>query len=458
MRSSTPKVLHRISGRPLVGHVLATASGLAPEHILLVVRHERDAVVAAIDEGMLGLIVVDQDEVLGTGRAVELAVAALPDDFDGDIVVLSGDVPLLEAATVALLVERHRLAHSAATLLSVVPPDPTGYGRVIRDDHGLVDRIVEHADATEIEREIGEINSGTYVFALAALRTALPRVGTANANREMYLTDVVALLREDGYPVAAEIAADPASVVGINDRVQLAEAERLLNARIIRAHQMSGVTIRDPQSTWIDVDVTIGADSELLPGTQLRGATAIGTNAVVGPDTTLTDCEVGDFAVVTRTEATLAVIGTAANVGPFSYLRPGTILGAAGKIGAFVETKNAVIGKGSKVPHLSYVGDAEIGEGTNLGASTITANYDGVQKHRTVIGDHVHTGVHNSLVAPITIGDDATIGAGAVIRKDVPPGALALSVAPQRNIEGWAQRQASENATDDAADDDAPGA
>ncbi|HWK20195.1 MAG TPA: bifunctional UDP-N-acetylglucosamine diphosphorylase/glucosamine-1-phosphate N-acetyltransferase GlmU [Microbacteriaceae bacterium] len=442
MRSATPKVLHQISGRTLIGHVLTTARELAPEHVVVVVRHERDAVVAAIDEATPGLTIVDQDEIPGTGRAVELAIAALPAAFDGDVAILSGDVPLLGPAELGVLLERHRASAAAATLLTAALADATGYGRIVRGGDGLVDRIVEHADASTEERLIGEINSGTYVFAAAALRTSLPRIGSHNAQGEKYLTDAIGILRGDGLPVAATLADEPASVAGINDRVQLAEAERVLNARIVRGHQRAGVTIRDPHTTWIDVDVTIGQDSEILPGTRLRGATTIGQNAIVGPETTLTDTEVGDLAVVTRTEATLAVIGTASNVGPFAYLRPGTVLGAAGKIGTFVETKNTTIGKGSKVPHLSYVGDTEIGEGTNLGASTITANYDGVNKHRTRIGSHVHTGVHNSLVAPVEIGDGATVGAGAVVRKDVPAGALTVSVAPQRNIEGWAARHA----------------
>jgi len=458
MRSATPKVLHQISGRTLIGHVLTTARELAPEHVVVVVRHERDAVVAAIDESTPGLTIVDQDEIPGTGRAVELAVAALPLAFDGDVAILSGDVPLLGPAELSVLLDRHRASGAAATLLTAALSDATGYGRIVRGADGLVDWIVEHADASAEERLIGEINSGTYVFAAAALRTALPRVGAQNAQGEKYLTDTIGILRGDGLPVAATVADEPASVAGVNDRVQLAEAERVLNTRIVRGHQRAGVTIRDPQTTWIEVDVTIGQDSEILPGTRLRGATTIGENAIIGPDTTLTDTEVGDLAVVTRTDATLAVIGTAANVGPFAYLRPGTVLGAAGKIGTFVETKNTSIGKGSKVPHLSYVGDTEIGEGTNLGASTITANYDGVNKHRTRIGSHVHTGVHNSLVAPVEIGDDATIGAGAVVRKDVPPGALAVSVAPQRNVEGWAVRHAEDADAGTPGDANAHGA
>ncbi len=437
MKSATPKVLHTIAGRTLLGHVLETARELAPAHTVVVVRHERDRVVAAIDESLPGLVVVDQDEIAGTGRAVELAVAALPADFDGEVVVLSGDVPLLRADAVGLLVEMHRAHGVAAVVLSAELEEPAGYGRIVRAADGDVDRIVEERDADAAIRGIREINSGTYVFAVGALRSAIARVGSANAQGERYLTDVIGILRGDGLPVRAFTAPDARVVLGVNDRVQLAEAERILNARIVRRHQLAGVTVRDPQTTWIDVDVAIGADSEILPGTQLRGATTIGAGALIGPDTTLTDTEVGDFATVERAVALLAVIGAGATVGPFAYLRPGTVLGAAGKIGTYVETKNAIIGRGSKVPHLSYIGDAEIGEDTNLGASTITANYDGVDKHRTRIGSHVHSGVHNSLVAPVEIGDGATLGAGAVIRKDVPPDALGISVAPQRNVEGW---------------------
>jgi len=455
MRSARPKVLHEIAGRPLLAHVLATASELAPQHTVVVVRHERDQVVAAIESTVPGLIVVDQDEVPGTGRAVELAVAALPAGFDGDVVVLSADVPLLVPANIRVLLAQHRGDGAAATILSAKVSDPTGYGRIVRDTRGLVERIVEEVDATDDERAIEEINSGTYVFDARLLRDALATIGTANAQAEKYLTDVIGGLRERGHVVSAHVAPDALAVLGVNDRSQLAEAERILNSRIIRRHQLAGVTIRDPQTTWIDVDVAIGPDTEILPGTQLRGATTIGSGATIGPDSTIRDCEIGDGATVSRTDATLAVIEAGATVGPFAYLRPGTVLGAGGKIGTFVETKNSRIGRGSKVPHLSYVGDAEIGEGTNLGASTITANYDGVSKHRTTIGSHVHTGVHNSLVAPVTIGDGATIGAGATIRKDVPPGALALSVAPQRNIEHWAEQHGASAKGDESGSDDA---
>ena len=439
MKSSRPKVLHSIAGRSLIGHVLATARELEPRVVIAVVRHERDAVIASISELAPDVVFVDQDDVPGTGRAVEVALAALPEGFEGDVIVVSGDVPLLDAPTLAALITEHRAASAAATLLSAVLDDATGYGRVIRNPEGALDRIVEQKDATEAERAVTEINSGTYVFSVDALRVQLPLVGTQNLAGEKYLTDVVGLLRASGLAVSALPVSDGWMVSGVNDRVQLAEASRRMNSLIVRRWQMAGVTVQDPATTWIDADVTLAEDVELLPGTQLKGATLIQRGATVGPDTTLVDCEVGENAVVKRTDATLAVIGAGASVGPFAYLRPGTYLGADGKIGAFVETKNSTIGAGSKVPHLSYIGDTTVGEQSNIGAGTITANYDGVNKSATVVGSHVRTGSHNVFVAPVSIGDGAYTGAGTVVRKDIPAGSLAITVAPQRNMSGWVE-------------------
>ena len=439
MRSALPKVLHRIGGRPLVGHVLDTARDLAPQRVLVVVRHERDQVAEAVLGVSPEVVVVDQDEIPGTGRAVEVALDQL-DGFDGDVLVLSGDVPLLDADTLAALIEAHRTAAAAATLLSAIVDDPTGYGRVIRDADGGVDRIVEQKDATAEEAAAREINAGVYVFRATELRTELARVGTANAQGEKYLTDVIGLLRGDGLTVSATVAADVAVTLGVNDRAQLADAGKRLNARTVRRWQLAGVTIQDPDTTWIDVTATLAPDVTVLPNTHIQRATTIAAGAVVGPDTSLVDCEVGEDARVTRTDATLAVIGAGATVGPFAYLRPGAVLGDGGKVGTFVEIKNSTIGADSKVPHLSYIGDTTIGRGVNLGAGAITANYDDVAKHRTEIGDEVHSGSHNVFVAPVRIGDGAKTGAGAVIRKDVPAGALALSVAPQRNVEGWVEK------------------
>lgn len=451
MKSATPKILHPLAGIPLVGHVLATASALEPSHVIAVVRYERDAVAAVITKVLPQTVIVDQDDVPGTGRAVEVALAALPADFTGDVVVISGDVPLLDAGTLGELIAAHRAHACAATVLSAVLGDATGYGRIVRAPDGSVDRIVEQKDAGDVELAITEINSGSYVFRVAELRSELPKIGTHNAQGEKYLTDVVALLRASG----AEVDALPAShgwiVAGVNDRVQLAEAAKRLNRMIVRGWQLAGVTIQDPATTWIDRDAVLAEDVEILPGTQIKGATKIERGAVVGPDTTLVDCEIGEYAVVKRTDATLAVIGASATVGPFAYLRPNSVLGPGGKIGTFVETKNATIGAGSKVPHLSYIGDTEIGVGSNIGAGTITANYDGVNKHRTAVGSHVRTSSHNVFVAPVRIGDGAYTGAGTVVRKDVPAGALAISVAPQRNMMGWVEQKRPGSAAAEAA-------
>ncbi|SIS07483.1 bifunctional UDP-N-acetylglucosamine diphosphorylase/glucosamine-1-phosphate N-acetyltransferase GlmU [Microbacterium sp. RURRCA19A] len=439
MRSRTPKILHAVGGRPLVGHVLDTAASLDPARIVVVVRHERDRVAETITELAPGVVIVDQDEVPGTGRAVEAALGAL-EDFAGDVLVLSGDVPLLETHTLAGLLQAHRSGGTAVTLLTAEVDDPQGYGRVIRDDARAVRRIVEQKDATADEAAVTEINVGVYVFRAAPLRDQLARIGTANAQGEKYLTDVVALLRDAELGVAASVTPDAAAALGVNDRIQLSEAGRTLNARTVRHWQREGVTVVDPATTWIDVTAVLAPDVTLLPNTHVRGATVIAAGATIGPDTSLVDCEVGEDAAITRTDATLAVVEAGATVGPFAYLRPNARVGVNGKVGTFVEVKNSSIGEGSKVPHLSYIGDTEIGRNVNLGAGAITANYDDIAKHRTVIGDEVHSGSHNVFVAPVTIGDGAKTGAGAVIRKDVPAGALALSVAPQRNIEGWVEK------------------
>jgi len=312
MKSVTPKVLHNLAGVPIIGHVLATAGELNAAHVLTVVRHERDAVVAVIADLMPSAVLVDQDDVAGTGRAVELAMSALPDDFDGEVVIVSGDVPLLDAATVAGLLEEHRAGSAAATVLTAILDDATGYGRVIRASDGAVDRIVEHKDATLDELEIREINSGTYVFSASALRVHLPGLGSANAQGEKYLTDVVAALRADGADVIGVQVREPWLVAGINDRVQLAETARRLNDMIVRGWQLAGVTIREPQSTWIDLQATLAEDVELLPGTHIIGPTAIERGAIIGPETSLDACEVGEGAIVRRTDATLAVIGAGA--------------------------------------------------------------------------------------------------------------------------------------------------
>lgn len=463
MRSATPKVLHTLGGRSMVGHALASARALQPERVAVVIRHERERVAAHVLEVDPGVLLVDQDDVPGTGRAVQVAMTALDgaaqaaaaqgeDDraadgaaahsvLDGAVVVVAGDVPLLDAGTLGQLLAAHAADGNAVTVLTTEVPEPTGYGRILREPGtGDVLGIVEEKDADEAQRAVTEINTSVYVFEARVLRAALARLGRDNAQGEVYLTDVLAIARGDGGHVRALRTDDRLGVEGVNDRVQLAVLRAELNRRLLEDWMREGVTVVDPATTWVDVDVELARDVTLLPNTQLHGATTVGEGATVGPDTTLTDVEVGPGATVVRTHGSLSVIRDGATVGPFAYLRPGTDLGAGGKIGTFVETKNAQIGTGSKIPHLSYVGDATIGEHSNVGAASVTVNYDGVHKHRTVIGSHARTGSDNMFVAPVVVGDGAYTGAGTVVRRDVPPGALAVSAGSQRNIEGWVQR------------------
>jgi bifunctional UDP-N-acetylglucosamine pyrophosphorylase/glucosamine-1-phosphate N-acetyltransferase len=437
MRSQKPKVMHELAGLPLLGHVLATAHALDAAHVIPVIRHQKEALAEYITAFFPTAKIAEQDAVPGTGRAVECGLESLPADFEGAVVVTSGDVPLLDVATLNALLEVHLDEKNAATILTAIMDDPTGYGRVVRAENGSFLQIVEHRDATDEQLEIAEINAGVYVFDAASLRAALAKVGSHNAQGEKYLTDVAAGLLSEGQKVHAVAVTDNWLVAGINDRVQLSEVAAELNYRICSAWQRAGVTILDPASTWIDVTVSIGEDAVILPGTHLRGFTTIGSAATIGPEVFMTDTQVGNGASVIKSHVSASKIGDGASVGPFAYLRAGTDLGADGKIGTFVETKNAKIGRGSKVPHLSYVGDAEIGEESNIGAGTIFANYDGINKHRSKIGSHVRSGSHNVFVAPITIEDGAYTAAGSVIRKDVASGELAMNVAPQRNLAGW---------------------
>ncbi|GGK48849.1 bifunctional UDP-N-acetylglucosamine diphosphorylase/glucosamine-1-phosphate N-acetyltransferase GlmU [Nocardia camponoti] len=446
MRSKTPKVLHPLAGRSMLSHALHAADEIDPAHLITVVGHDREKVESAVGEVAKKLArEIDcavQDQQLGTGHAVQCALTALPDDFTGDLLVTSADVPLLDGHTLAALLDEHRsyADRPAVTVLTFVPDDANGYGRIVRDDDGSVAEIVEHADATPEQARITEVNSGVYAFDATVLRTMIKRLSTANAQHELYLTDVLKLAREAGHPVHGARLVDSNKVTGVNDRVQLAEAGATLNRYILERHMRNGVTIIDPATTWIDASVRISRDAVLRPGTQLFGTTEIGEDAEIGPDTTLTDVAVGAGASVIRTHGTGARIGDGASVGPFAYLRPGTVLGDEGKIGTFVETKNASIGAHTKVPHLTYVGDATIGEYSNIGASSVFVNYDGVTKHHTVVGSHVKTGCDTMFIAPVTVGDGAYSGAGTVLRRSVPPGALAVSGGPQRIIENWVQR------------------
>ncbi|MGA9747069.1 MAG: bifunctional UDP-N-acetylglucosamine diphosphorylase/glucosamine-1-phosphate N-acetyltransferase GlmU [Nocardioides sp.] len=440
MKSKTMKVLHPVAGRSMLGHVLHAALSVHPERVVAVVGHGREQVGPHVLEQVPSALLAVQETQEGTGHAVRMGIDALRAETGaprGTVVVMYGDTPLLEGTTVSALVSDHESAGRAITVLTGELEDPFGYGRVIRDVDGHVVAIVEQKDADEHQAAVREINSGVYAFDGAFLEQALGRIGNDNVKGEYYLTDVVAIANADGLSVGAHRINDVLQTEGANDRGQLAALGAELNRRIVERWMRDGVTVMDPATTWIDADVTLEADVTILPGVQLLGATAIAEDAVVGPDSTLKDVEVGRGARVVRTHAELAVVGDGATVGPFSFLRPGTVLGAGGKIGGFVETKNAQIGAGAKVPHLSYVGDAEIGEGTNIGAGTIFANYDGVEKHRTTVGRHAKTGSHNTFIAPVTIGDGASTGGGTVVRRDVPPGALAVSTGPQRNLEGW---------------------
>ncbi|WP_326545485.1 bifunctional UDP-N-acetylglucosamine diphosphorylase/glucosamine-1-phosphate N-acetyltransferase GlmU [Mycolicibacterium sp. ND9-15] len=445
MRSDTPKVLHTLAGRSMLAHALHAVAEVAPEHLVVVVGKDRERVMPAIErlaaELGRGIDTAVQEQQLGTGHAVECGLSALPAEFAGTVVVTSGDVPLLDAETLADLTSTHNARPTAATVLTTTLVDPTGYGRILRTADGEVTGIVEQADASPAQRAIAEVNAGVYAFDVTALRSALGRLRSDNAQQERYLTDVISIVRSDGHVVRAKHVDDSTLVAGVNDRVQLAELGAELNRRIVAAHQRAGVTVVDPATTWIDVDVTIGRDAVVQPGTQLLAGTRIGDRCQIGPDTTLTDVTVGEAASVIRTHGSSSTIGAGAAVGPFAYLRPGTVLGADGKLGAFVETKNATLGAGTKVPHLTYVGDADIGEHSNIGASSVFVNYDGETKSRTTIGSHVRTGSDTMFVAPVTIGDGAYTGAGTVVRDDVPPGALAVSGGTQRNIEGWVERK-----------------
>ena len=371
MKSATPKVLHEIAGIPILGHVLATAHSLSASKVLAVLRHEKELIENYVNSHFPKTEIVTQDEIPGTGRAVEQALSALG-EFSGDVLILSGDVPLLDVESISQLIQSHQSAQAEGSLISVVLENPNGYGRILRGAGGAGARdlkgIVEHSDANAEELEISEVNAGVYVFDAQSLRAHLAQVGMQNAQGEKYLTDVVGLMLQAGKRLQAQEILDPYLVAGVNDRAQLSELAAELNARIVKAWQLAGVTIQEPHSTWIDVTVQLGEDVTLLPSTRLHGLTRIVVGLVVGPDTTLRDVEVGEGAKISRTQADSAKVLDGASVGPFAYLRPGTELGPDGKIGAFVETKNAKIARGAKVPHLSYVGDASIGEGANIGA------------------------------------------------------------------------------------------
>ncbi|HEY5834197.1 bifunctional UDP-N-acetylglucosamine diphosphorylase/glucosamine-1-phosphate N-acetyltransferase GlmU [Streptomyces sp.] len=468
MKSATPKVLHAICGRSLVGHVVAASRALAPDHLVVVVGHAREQVaehLIALDPHALIAVQAEQN---GTGHAVRTGLEELRRQGvtpAGTVVVTYGDTPLLTTETLATLVAAHEADGNAVTVLTAHVPDPAGYGRIVRGADGRVAAIVEQKDATEAQRAIGEINSGVYAYDAALLAEALSRLTTDNAQGEEYLTDTLAILREAGHGVGAYVAADHREIAGVNNRVQLAEARRVLNEHLLVRAMLDGTTIVDPASTWVDVSVTFAPDAVVHPNTQLLGTTSLAEGAEVGPNCTLTDTVVGAGARVSNTVADRAEVGEQANVGPYAYLRPGTRLGRRSKAGTYVEMKNASVGEGTKVPHLSYVGDATIGEYTNIGAASVFVNYDGETKHHTTIGSYCKTGSDNMFIAPVVVGDGAYTAAGSVITKDVPAGSLAVARGQQRNIEGWVARKrpgsaaakAAEQAGEQAAEGEAGG-
>ena len=439
MRSATPKVLHEFAGRSLVGHALAACTPLGADCTLVVVGAGREAVAGHLARIAPGAVPVVQAEQRGTGHAARVALDAVP-DLDGTVLVLPGDVPLLHTETLRRLVEEHQTGGAVATVLTAVLPDPTGYGRVLRRPDDAVDSIVEHRDATDEQRAVAEVNTGVYAFESGPLRDALSRLSAANAQGEEYLTDVIGAFAAAGLPVGA-VPASAAETAGVNDRVQLAVAHRAYNDRLLADWMRAGVTVIDPATTWVDAEVELAPDVTLRPGVQLHGRTRVERGAEVGPDCTLTDTLVGAGARIVRAHCAGAEVGPGASVGPFAYLRPGARLGPGAKVGTYVEVKASELGTDAKVPHLSYVGDTTIGTGSNLGAGTIVANYDGMAKHHTTIGEYVRTGSDTVLVAPVTVGDGAYTAAGSVISQDVPSGDLGISRAHQRNVRGWVARR-----------------
>jgi len=442
MRSAVPKVLHEICGRPLVAWPVLAAQEAGAGRICVIVSPDRD-LSADVPNGTETIV---QPKADGTGGALRAASEVVRSS--DTVLILSGDHPLVSAEIIDELIAAHRGADAAATVMTTEMEEPGSYGRIVRSSDGDIERIAEAkspGDATPEELAIREVNAGTYAFAGPALADVLERLDNDNAQGEYYLGDVLPLLRESGLRVAAYQAPDPGVNLGINDRADLARVADEARRRILVGHMRAGVTIEDPGATWIDADVEIAADTTILPGTTLRGRSAIGAGSTIGPMTTLVDSRVGDRATVVHSYLTGCEVANEATVGPFAYLRPDARIGEGAKAGSFVEIKNSEIGPGAKVPHLSYIGDADVGEGSNLGASTITANYDGRSKNRTKIGKNVHTGVDTTLVAPVEVGDESYTGAGSVISEDVPPGALGISRAEQKNVEGYAGKKAKES-------------
>ena len=438
MKSDRPKVLHEVCGRPMLSYVIDAALSVSPERVVVVTGPDQDAITEILPTGCERAV---QQERRGTGDAVRAGVEPLS-GFDGDVMVLYGDVPLVDGEFVAALRERHLDTGAAATLTTVEMDDPEHYGRIVRDAQGRVARIVEFRDASPDERQIDEINVGLYVFRADTLRPALTRLEDDNDQGELYLTDVVHLLLAAGHTVASYESDDEETCMGVNSRVELAIVNAAMRWRLLERLMLAGVTVEDPDTTYVDYGVEVGRDTVIRANTHLLGRTTVGAAGEVGPGSFLRDAFVGDRARVVSSHLYECVIGSGCNVGPFAYIRPNTVLAEGAKAGTFVEIKNSRIGERSKVPHLSYVGDAVVGKDSNIAAGNITANYDGYDKHATTIGDRVRTGSDTTIVAPVTIGDDAFTAAGSVITRDVPPGSLGVAREQQKNIEGYAERRA----------------
>ncbi len=441
MKSQTPKVLHFIAGRTIIDHVLYQVSKLNPAQLRVVVGAGREAVEPHVKQIAPNSISVFQAERNGTGHAVQLALADLK--ASGTVLICAGDTPLLRSETLAEFIAAHNEAKNVVSVLTAEFPDPTGYGRILRNEAGEIVAIVEERDASEEIKLIDEINTGVYLFDIDALRASVAKLKSNNSQGELYLTDVIADIKAAGGKAAAVLSNDYSETLGINDRSQLADCAAIMRDRINYQHMLNGVEIVDPTTTWIDSNVTIEADATIFPESWLAGTTTVGAKAIIGPRTTLMNVKVAAGASVIESNCVDCEIGAGAKVGPYSYLRADTSLAAGAKVGAYVEIKNSSIGEGTKVPHLSYVGDAEIGSGTNIGAATVFVNYDGVEKHKTKVGNEVRIGSDTMLVAPVCIGDGAYTAAGSVITDDVPAGAMGVARSKQRNILGWVLRKRS---------------
>ena len=435
MKSKSAKVLHEIAGRTIIENLLAAVKPLEAKNLTVVVGSHKDEVIEHLLKIAPKAKTIFQEKRNGTGGAAQLALAS--HKGDGTVLILAGDTPLLTTQTLQEFIDLHASHKNKASVLTALLPDPTGYGRIIRGGDGVILKIVEEKDATDSEKDIDEINTGVYLFESKVLSAVISKIQSNNSQKELYLTDVISLLNDQKESVHAIVSNDYTETLGINDRTQLAECAAIMRDRINNQYMLAGVSIIDPTTTWIDAGVKIEADVVIYPSSSISGESVIKSGAIIGPRTTLVDCEVGSGASVIESFATKSKIGAGAKVGPYTYLRKGTVLDSDSKAGAFVEIKNSTVGKGSKVAHLSYVGDAQIGQESNIGAATVFVNYDGENKHQTKIGDQVRIGSDTMLVAPVTIGDGAYTAAGSVINEDVPAGAIGIGRARQVNILGW---------------------